>query len=123
MNKNACAIIVRNPGAGYEEIRQKVDSAIRRGRTRFLSGMEYGAGLTAAEYVLSCKEGFPEITLECVIPLEEYTTVWDEASRERYFAVLSRCDTETMLQRSFAADCLHRQREYLLRHSEETIII
>ena len=118
MIEKTCTILVARPGAAPAEVSAKLEAAIRAGCCRFLSGLEYGAGLSAAEAVLR-----PGLTLECVIPYEEYTSAWDEASRDRYFDILSRCDRETMLMRRFAPDCIQRQREYLLRNSDITIEI
>lgn len=123
MIEKTCAIVVASPGAAPAEVSAKLEAAIRAGCCRFLSGLEYGAGLSAAEEVLRQREIRPGLTLECVIPYEEYTSAWDEASRDRYFDILSRCDRETMLMRRFAPDCIQRQREYLLRNSDITIEI
>lgn len=123
MKPKTCAILVKRPCASASEIKAQLEAAILRGCNRFLSGMECGAGLTAAECVLTCRKQHPTLSLECVIPYEEYAAVWDEPSRDRYFDVLNRCDTETMLQRQYTPDCMELQQEYLIRHSEETILI
>ncbi len=123
MTKRICAIVVKSSAAVPGEISAKLETAIRMGCTGFLSGLEYGAGLTAAEAVLRHKADRPCLTLECVIPYEEYTSAWDEPSRDRYFDIVSRCDKETMLTRQYAPDCIDRQREYLLRDSDITIEI
>ena len=123
MTKRICAIVVKAPTAAPRDISAKLESAIRMGCTGFLSGLEYGAGLAAAEEVLRQRADCSCLTLECVIPYEEYSSVWDEPSRDRYFDILSRCDRETMLTRHYAADCIERQREYLLRNSDISIEI
>ena len=123
MIAKTCAIIVQKANAAPAEIAAKLEPFIRTGYTHFLSGLEYGAGLTAAEVVLQHKKDRPCLTLECVIPYEEYTSAWDEPSRDRYFYIVSRCDKETMLIRQFAPDYLRQQREYLLRNSDITIEI
>lgn len=123
MIEKACAIIVRRPDVAPAEISAKLEAVIRMGCARFLSGLEYGAGLTAAEAVLQHKADRPCLTLECVIPFEEYTSAWDEPSREQFFEILSRCDKETMLMHRYAPDCMALQREYLLRNSDITIEI
>ena len=123
MTKRICAIVVKSSVAVPGEISAKLETAIRMGCTGFISGLEYGAGLTAAEAILQRKADRPCLTLECVIPYEEYTSVWDEPSRDRYFDIVSRCDKETMLMHQYAPDCMARQREYLLRNSDNTIEI
>lgn len=123
MKQKTCAIVVRSLTADKEYIKKGIDLALYKGCTRFLCGLEPDTGLTAAEYVLSCRSPARAITLECVIPFEEYTTLWDERSRDRFFEILRRCDTETMLQRHYTKDCIERQRCYLLRQSDETIVL
>ena len=123
MDGKSCAILVKHPDASVAEIMEKAEAAILQGCVRFLTGLELDGGLTAAECVLACRESNPAITLECVIPFEEYTTVWDEQSRDRYFDILGRCDSETLLQRHYTSDCLERQKAYLLRHAEATLVI
>lgn len=123
MIEKTCAIIVRRPDAAPAEISAKLEAVIQMGCASFLSGLEYGAGLTAAEAILQRKADSPCLTLECVIPYEEYTSAWDEPSRDRYFDIISRCDKETMLMHRYAPDCMALQREYLLRNSDITIEI
>ena len=123
MTKRICAIVVKSSVAVPGEISTKLETAIRMGCTGFISGLEYGAGLTAAEAILQRKADRPCLTLECVIPYEECTSAWDEPSRDRYFDIVSRCDKETMLMHQYAPDCMARKREYLLRNSDNTIEI
>lgn len=123
MTKRICAIVVKSSVAVPGEISAKLETAIRKGCTGFLSGLEYGAGLTAAEAILQRKADRPCLTLECVIPYEEYTSAWDEPSRDRYFDIVSRCDKETMLMHQYAPDCIQRQREYLLQNSDMSLEI
>ena len=123
MNTKTCAILIENHNATPVEAAAKVDEAIRSGCVRFLSGLEYGAGLDAAETVLAQKSIHPSLTLECVIPYEEYPSAWEEPDRDRYFEIVRRCDKETMLRHAYAPDWKLRQREYLLRHTDIAIVI
>lgn len=70
MIQKTCAIIVRKPYAPTAEVSAKLEAAIRTGCCRFLSGVEYGAGFSAAEEVLRQRAARPCLTLECVIPYD-----------------------------------------------------
>lgn len=85
---------------------------LEQGINRILCALELEAGLTAAEIVLELRERYP-ITLECVIPYEEYTTDWPEIHRDRYFRIVEHCDRENMLQKQFTGDCMVKKNEYL----------
>lgn len=41
-----------------------------------------------------------------------------DTDRDRFFAVMERCDGEIMLQTAYTEGALERQREYLLQNSE-----
>ena len=123
MNEKTCAIMIKRYDASPAEISEKLEAALQNGCVHFLSGLEYGTGLSAAEAILARKAACPFLTLECVIPFEEYTSAWDEPSRDRYFAILSRCDRETMLQTHYSPDCMARQRAYLLLHGDVSLEI
>ena len=123
MNTKTCAILIQKRDATPLEAAAKVDEAIRSGCVCFLSGLEYGAGLDAAEAVLTQKSVHPSLTLECVIPYEEYPSAWEEPDRDRYFEIVRRCDRETMLHCAYVPDWKQRQREYLLQHADIAIVI
>lgn len=65
MTKRICAIVIKSSAAVPGEISAKLETAIRMGCSGFLSGLEYGAGLTAAETILQRKVDRPCLTLEC----------------------------------------------------------
>jgi uncharacterized phage-like protein YoqJ len=108
--------------AQWEALRRCLDTQIRRlireeGVTGFLTGMDRGVELCAAELVLEQKEQYPDITLECAIPWEDQAAHWTESWRDRYFAVAAQCDREIMLQTHYTPDCMRRRDRYLIRHS------
>jgi uncharacterized phage-like protein YoqJ len=84
----------------------------------FLSGMEPGIEIDAAEIVLSLKDTYPDLTLECVIPYETQAAVWPESLRNRYFSIISLCDKESMLQHQCTPDCMVKRNQYLVEHAD-----
>lgn len=91
----------------------------RQGVRTFLCGMAAGAETAAAEAVLALRDStLPDLRLVGVLAWEERTNNWSEPDRDRFFAVMERCDEEIMLQTAYTEGALERQREYLLQSSE-----
>lgn len=95
----------------------------RQGVRTFLCGMAAGAETAAAEAVLALRDStLPDLRLVGVLAWEERTNNWSEPDRDRFFAVMERCDEEIMLQTAYTEGALERQREYLLQNSEYRFI-
>lgn len=95
----------------------------RQGVRTFLCGMAAGAETAAAEVVLALRDStLPDLRLVGVQAWEERTNNWSEPDRDRFFAVMERCDEEIMLQTAYTEGALERQREYLLQNSEYRFI-
>ncbi len=91
----------------------------RQGVRTFLCGMAAGAETAAAEAVLALRDStLSDLRLVGVLTWEERTNNWSEPDRDRFFAVMERCDEEIMLQTAYTEGALERQREYLLQNSE-----
>lgn len=91
----------------------------RQGVRTFLCGMAAGAETAATEVVLALRDStLPDLRLVGVLAWEERTNNWSEPDRDRFFAVMERCDEEIMLQTAYTEGALERQREYLLQNSE-----
>lgn len=93
------------------------------GVTHFIVGMELGVDLYSAEIVLSLKEKYPQIILECAIPCETQCEKWSEPMRDRYFDIVSRCDEETLIQRHYIKDCMQRRNRYMVDKSDYVIAV
>lgn len=91
----------------------------RQGVRTFLCGMAAGAETAAAEAILALRDStLPDLRLVGVLAWEERTNNWSEPDRDRFFAVMERCDEEIMLQTAYTEGALERQWEYLLQNSE-----
>lgn len=104
-------------------IKGKLLRLYRQGVRTFLCGMAAGAETAAAEAVLALRDStLPDLRLVGVLAWEERTNNWSEPDRDRFFAVMERCDEEIMLQTAYTEGALERQREYLLQSSEYRFI-
>ena len=93
------------------------------GVTHFISGMALGVDFYAAELVLSLKQNYPDITLECAIPCETQASKWTEELRDRYFSIAARCDKETLLQTHYTPDCMKKRNRYMVDHADVVIAV
>jgi len=133
MKKSCCFVCQKLPWIYIENSREcerikdflyiQTEKLIRDfGVTRFISGMERGAETYAAEIVLRLKKEYP-VTLECVIPWEEQAAAWPESDRDRYFDIISKSDTETMLQYRYTDDCCQKRNRYMVDQSRHVIAV
>ncbi len=91
-------------------------------KVRFLVRINSEPELCIAEMLLSLKSDYPNLHLEMLIPYEELTNNWPDASRERYFNTLSKSDTETILEHHPTEQNLEKQYRYLLTHANQILL-
>ena len=91
----------------------------QKGVTHFITDM----ATYAAEILTGLKAWYPGIVLECAIPHEAQAAKWGEPQRDRYFALLSKCDVETLLQRRYTGDCFQKCRRYLMDQADYVIVV
>lgn len=105
-------------------LRKEIERQItEEGVTHFISGMAIGVDMYAAEIVLDLKKKYPQITLEAAIPCETQAVKWTVPLRERYYDIASRCDKETMLQRHYTSDCMHKRNHYMVDAADTVIAV
>lgn len=81
----------------------------RQGVRTFLCGMAAGAETAAAEVVLALRDStLSDLRLVGILAWEERTNNWSEPDRDRFFAVMERCDGEIMLQTAYTEGALER---------------
>ena len=85
--------------------------------------MALGTDMYAAEIVLGLKAAYPDITLTCALPCESQAEKWSEPLRDRYYAVLSKCDREVLLQTRYTPDCMEKRNRYMVDHADLLIAV
>ncbi len=102
-------------------LKARLDGAVERARQagmrHFICGMARGCDLYFAEAVLSLRERCPDLTLEAARPCETQADSWPQAERERYKAILDRCDYETLVQHHYDRFCMQRRNRYMVDRS------
>ena len=100
-----------------EQIGEKLDEFYARGYRHFLCGMAIGCDMYFAEAVLSLRDSRPDVTLEAVIPCGTQPDRWPAALRQRYNALLDRCDRVTVLQIHYTPDCMQKRNRCMVARS------
>lgn len=111
-----------------KRLKDKLQKAVmdlieKDGVTHFISGMALGVDMYAAEIILSQKETYPQITLECALPCITQTVKWASDQQKRYDEIIERADKATMLQTEYTPDCMNKRNQYMVDHSEFVIAV
>lgn len=93
------------------------------GVSYFMSSMEIGAELYAAETVIALKRWFSDIKLECVFPHEEQAASWPEYYRYKYYETASNCDKETFITRRYIPECYEIKDTYLISNADYVLLV
>jgi len=73
---------------------------VAEGYKKFISGMAMGADMICAEIVLTLRNIYPYIKLECAVPNYAFTESWQPEEVRRYSSILTRADNIKMLNSS-----------------------
>ena len=106
-----------------EELFQTIEYLYENGVRHFISGMARGSDLYFAETVLTLRERWEDITLECARPCESQAHRWPKQEQERYESILNRCNYETLVQHSYDRGCMMRRNRYMVDHSDWVIAL
>lgn len=106
-----------------ERLAQAVGNAYDAGMRHFLCGMALGSDFYFCDAVLALRSRRAGVTLEACIPCEEQAARWQERDRQRYFALIERCDGETMVQRHYDRGCMLRRNRYMVDRSSMLIAV
>lgn len=106
-----------------EKITEQIDYLIEKEQiSEFYTGMESGADLFYAQYVLSKKEE-KNLKLYCVIPFEEQAVSFSEKERDLYFYIAEKSDGEIMIDRKRRFGCKEKRDEYMMEKSDIIILL
>ena len=89
----------------------------------FISGMALGVDTCAAGIVLSLKEVYPDVTLECAVPCRGQDKRWNRADRAVYADVLARADKVTVLQEHYTSFCMQLRDAYMVDKADIVLAV
>jgi len=106
-----------------ERIFDLVEALYQSGISHFICGMARGCDFYFCEAVLKLREEHADITLEAAIPFEGQASNWPEGDRNRYFHLVSQCDTETIVSTEYDKDCMKKRNYYMVNHAAVLIAV
>lgn len=107
-----------------QKLRNEIINQIENNGVRhFITGMAIGVDMYAAEIVLGLKSSYDGIILESAIPCETQAAKWTEEQRDRYYEIAAKCDKETLIQRPYTADCMHKRNRYMVDQADHIIAV
>lgn len=99
IKRQCCCFIGHNPERLHvseteikKELKREIRDAIEDGFTIFITGMERGIGIIAAETVIESRIAGNPVRLVCACPYQGFEKSWDFSSKCRYLAVLAAAD-------------------------------
>ncbi len=104
-----------------DELKRLILDKISGGCIWFLTGMAMGADIWAAETVLSLKKEHPYIRLVAAVPFPGQSDGFPQSWKERYRAVLSRCDEVHTISLQRQPGCYMLRNKWLVEHSSHII--
>jgi uncharacterized phage-like protein YoqJ len=105
-------------------VRERLVQLIDKENVRhFISGMGMGIGLICAEVVLELKAEYKGITLEAAIPFKGQDFLWPQNYRNRYRAVLERCDGIHVVNEVRTDDCFERRDRCMVDNSDILLVV
>lgn len=111
--------------AGREEPAGLITAAIihfyLQGYRIFLSGMNEGFDMLAADEVLKMKIHYPDIRLHCIIPFAGQPDGMGPQDKSRYGSILVAADTIIYLSLGYSEEYFLKQSDYLLENSSQLI--
>lgn len=108
----------------YHEIERILESLVAKSEVyEFITNMDIGISLNAADVVLQMKKKYPYIRLKCALPYEEQAEYYPERARDKYYDIIEHCDRELILNRHKNPDCRSKSIYYMIEKSDVVIFV
>lgn len=100
-----------------------LEDAVFNGYNQFYTGMARGFDMIAAEAVIKIKEEYKNlnIKLTAVIPFRGQNYRFSQADKERYTAILAKCDNIIYLNEEYCKGCYFQRNDYMVNNSGKII--
>ena len=104
-----------------ETLYKVIKRLAERGYTDFISGVAMGFDTWSAEDVLSMKESFPEITLECAVPFPGQAAKWNMEDKIRRERIIENSDRVTITSPTYSKSCFFTRNRYMVDRSSVVV--
>ena len=99
------------------ELQNLIESAVQEGYTTFYCGMAMGTDILAGELAAALREQYPWVRLVAVVPFPEQSRGWPAEWKERYQALLQKCDDAVVLLPRSRPGGYHLRNRYMVDRS------
>lgn len=100
------------------------EKLLELGCTELYTGMALGVDQLAALAVLELKDQGHGIKLHAAIPCQNHSCKWPKASRDLYDAILSKCDTVTLVTDApYAPKLMQDRNAYMVNHADMVVAV
>ncbi len=106
-----------------KEISNAIDKAIEDGYTDFYCGMAKGVDTYAAEIVLEKAKTDCKIKLHAAIPCENQEGAWSMEDKEKYYYLLSKCESINYTSKIYNDRCMLLRNEFMVNNSDRLIAV
>ena len=89
----------------------------------FITGLDRGVDMMAANEVLSLREKASEVKLICAVPYEGFERTWPERDRREYERIISEADEVIYMGEEYVPGCYQECRRWRLEHASRIIDI
>lgn len=115
--KDACCLAFK------EDMKNRIEMAIKKGWTHFITGLALGIDTICAEIVIELRDKYPYITLEGAIPCPTQDSNWAYKDQKRYRKLKKKCNYTTTLSNYYTDDCMLRRNDYIIEKSAMIIAV
>lgn len=135
--ENTCAFTGHRPKAfpfGYDEthpdckrikkrLKKEIKAMFKKGVNIFISGAAMGVDMWAMEAVLELKKREPSVKLVAAVPFRGQADRWSADMRERYQALLAKCDKVACFSEAYRPDCYHERDRRMVDAADHLIAV
>lgn len=109
----------------YGLIRTAIKQALlENGCTDLYTGMALGTDQLAALAVIDLKSQGHDIKLHAAIPCQGHSSKWPQKSRDLYDAILSKCDTRTLVTDApYTAKAMMDRNIWMVDHADMVVAV
>jgi len=110
-----------------DDIKVDLENCILRaaaeGFTTFISGLDCGVDIWAAEIVVRLRLRDPKLHLVAAVPFPGFDEEWEEGWRARYRLLLSQAEYVKVLEPGPSGEAFRKRNEWMVAHSARVIAV
>ena len=102
-------------------LKEQIEIAVAEGYTDFLSGMQRGVDIWAAEAVLELKKSGKPVRLIAVSPFKGVEKSWDKSWIDRFYNIWNNADDKVIVSFKPGRAAFFERNHYLVDHASKLI--